>query len=1392
MPADTKLYLYLDPGGLMARAPSTFEPDQFAGWVPHQQITYLWPSGPWFRLFDLVGVPDWIAHRLWIATVMFAAGTGVWWAVRRIGLAGSAALAAAVTYQVSPFLLPYVSRTSVLLLPWAGLGWIVGLVIVAGHRTARPPEDGTGEWPAWRRRLVGWREPALIALVVVTVGSANATALALIVPAPVLWLVHAAWSGSIRWRAALAVAARTAVACLAVSLWWIAMLVVQSRHGAPVLSYSETLADVSRNSTGSEVMRSLGYWLFYVRDPFGPTTTSSLDYLASTRAIAVSYVVTLVGLAGIALTSWSGRRFAAMLVFVGAVLSVGVHPIGSPSPLMSLVANDDESGIALALRSSTRALPLLALGLAIGIGSLLAAAPTSNIRRPSLPTVRTVAAAGAVVLVLVNLPSLWRFDLVDPAIDRDQDPPAAWTDAAQALDDVGADPPARVLQLPGAEFGAFRWGYTVDQPLVGMSDHRLVTRDLLPLGEAGAMDLLYALDDRFQEGTAEVASVAPVARLLGADTVWLANDSEFERFRTARPEIVADLLGSGSTPGLGPVEEFGTPRPNVPTVPMVEPVALADDRIGRPLAPVALVGVDDPIGIARTKTDEVIVAGSGDGVVDAAAAGLLSGHELLRYSASMTAEDRQAAVDAGIPLIVTDSNRDRAHHWRGSQDVHGHTEPGGPDDDVLVPTNADQRLAVFPTDDPVLQTVAIQDGPVRAIASGYGEPFAYLPEHRAAMAIDGDPTTAWLVGGHADPVGERIRLDLAEPATELIARQPLPGPGGRRITAVDVRLDDGPPETFVLDEESTSPGGQRLAVSGAEASIEIEIRSVSEGDPARAASRAAVGFAELDVGLDPTTEWIRPPRATLEGVDGPLAIVLSRLRVDPLDRWRADPESELRRRVTLTDQRALIARVVLRLDRRAADPLVAELAGIEPAATASADRRLTGTAAHGGPAAVDGDETTAWISPIDGALGATLVLPTDGELGPELTLVQPTGGLDTITAVTVADGRTSYELAVPEPDTAGRSLVELPGPVGNGPVTLTVAGVAGRTTIDRRFGDVVGLPVAIAEIEAAGIDAIPLDRSAVVDGDCREDLLELDGRPLPLTFSSTLGALLDGQAVEATVCGGPIDLGPGEHDLRSVGRPRGLTVDRVVLTDGIDAARPRTATPVRVERDDAREREYTVGPCPDGCWLVHGEGFNDAWSATAAGDSLGRPTMVDGGFNGWWIEPTGEPVEVTVRWTAQRPVTLGIAASLLAVLACLTIVAATWRDRRVASEARTPTYRWRRPADPNRRALETGAALVIASAVCIGPIWGLAGAAVAGTAALIGRATRHPLAGRVFELVALAVTIGVAIAVVVIVRRDRPLPTAGWTEAVAHLNGAALFAITCLAAGTLLPDRRPT
>lgn len=992
LPADTRLYLYLDPGGLMRHATETWDTSQFAGFVPHQTVAYLWPSGPFYWVLERLGTPDWVAHRLWIGTLVFVAALGARWAARHLGLTGLAATVVAVVYATSPYLLPYVSRTSAMLLAWAGLGWLVGLTIRAATRTR-------------------WRDAALAALVVLTVGAVNTTALVMIAPAPVLWLLHAAAGGTISWRRAAATAARIGGLGLAVSLWWIVAVVLQSRQGADVLAFSETQGDVALTATATEALRGLGYWLFYVRDAFAPATTAAAHHLTSVAALLVGFALPTLGLAGIAVSRWAARRYAALLVATGVVLSVGVHPIDDPA----LAAPFVDHAVGLALRSSTRAGPLTVLGLALGLGALvtivaarLAAPVRRRVGRP-VP-VRLVLGALVVLLALVNLPSLWRAQLVDPALDRDQDPPAAWTAAADRLDE--GDHEYRVLQLPGAEFGAFRWGYTVDPPLPGLSGRDLVTRDLLPLGGPGAMNLLYALDDRVQAGTLEPAAVAPVARFLAADTVWVANDLAFERFRTPRPEVVADLL-TDAGPGLGPPESFGAPAVNRPEVVMVDEESRSDDRIGRRLPPVQLVPVEDPVPIVRVLDTTVLLAGDGDGIVDAAAAGLLDGTEAVVLAADRTRLERTGTdLPAETPLVVTDSNRDRAHQWRGSQDVHGFTESGGAEADVTVADPADQRLEVFETTDPATRTTAVLEADWTVQASAYGEPFAYRPEDRATMAVDGDPATAWRVADRADPIGHSISLSATDGELQLLQAQDPEAT--RRITEVEVATA-GETRTVTLNRRSWAPPGQVVTVP-ADREVTVTIKAIGDRPGGTDSGPTGVGFAELG---PVATEVVRVPSAALADATSsqPVALVLTRDRVRSTNRWRADPEPTLVRRFVLPQARSMAPEVTLRLDRRADDEVLEGLAGRAPAVVA--DRRLTGVPSARGHEALDGDPATSWVTPFNAVVGARLTIPVEADATvDEVVLTQPRGRWSRITEVVVTGAASPCGAVSPDPTSA--------------------------------------------------------------------------------------------------------------------------------------------------------------------------------------------------------------------------------------------------------------------------------------------------------------------------------------------------------------------------------------
>ncbi len=153
---DTKTYLYLDPTKFLSQVAFMWNPTVALGTVNHQYIGYLFPMGPFYAVFHLLGVPVWVAQRLWLGTILFGAGLGVLYLCRILGMKGPGPVAAALAYMLSPYFLQYAGRISVILLPWAGLPFMLGLTIVALRRG-------------------GWREPALFAFVVALVSGINAS-----------------------------------------------------------------------------------------------------------------------------------------------------------------------------------------------------------------------------------------------------------------------------------------------------------------------------------------------------------------------------------------------------------------------------------------------------------------------------------------------------------------------------------------------------------------------------------------------------------------------------------------------------------------------------------------------------------------------------------------------------------------------------------------------------------------------------------------------------------------------------------------------------------------------------------------------------------------------------------------------------------------------------------------------------------------------------------------------------------------------------------------------------------------------------------------------------------------------------------------------------------------
>ena len=108
--------------------------------------------------------------------------------------------------------------------------------------------------------------------------------------------------------------------------------------------------------------------------------------------------------------------------------------------------------------------------------------------------------------------------------------------------------------------------------------------------------------------------------------------------------------------------------------------------------------------------------------------------------------------------------------------------------------------------------------------------------------------------------------------------------------------------------------------------------------------------------------------------------------------------------------------------------------------------------------------------------------------------------------------------------------------------------------------------------------------------------------------------------------------------------PRGAPADLAAA-----GARPRGASASTVEAEvDSDGTPF---------WFVLGQSAGDGWAIDAEGAAVGPRTLVDGYANGWVVTPDGAgPVSVRLRWEPQRLVWVGLAASGVAVLACVVIV----------------------------------------------------------------------------------------------------------------------------------------
>ncbi len=1290
--ADTKQYLYLDPGRLIQGVASMWDPTVGMGTVTHQMIGYLLPMGPFYFVFHHLGVAAWVAQRLWLGTLLFTAGTGMLFLLRVLGVDGPGRPVAALAYMLSPYLLEYAARISAILMPWAGLPWMLALAVLALRRG-------------------GWRYPALFALVVAVVGGVNATSLIYAGVAPLLWFPYAVWiSREATWRRALATMGRLGLLTVAVSLWWMAGLWVQGAFGLDVLRYTETVKTVARTSLSSEVLRGLGYWFFYGQDKLGPWIQPGVDYTQRLWLVGVSYALPTLALVAAALVRWRHRAYFALMILVGAVLAVGAYPYSDPTPFGGVLKSvSNGSTVGLAMRSTGRAVPLVVLSTA----TLLGVGVTALYRRHRRAGFASVAVVGG--LVLANIFPLWNGTVIGGNLQRPEAIPSYWYAAANYVDSQSRDPAGgydtRVLGIPGSDFASYRWGNTVDPIEPGIMLRPYVARELFPYGTAGTVDLLNALDSTLQQDTFVPSSLAPTAALMSAGDVLLRSDLQFERYNTPRPQPLWSQL-SPAPAGLSTPASFGAPGPSIPAeFPMQDETTLATPP-GTPYPPpVAVFKVANPRPIVRADpaSRPLLVDGDGQGIVYAADTGILDTNAAVIYAPSLTSDPAgmKQALSAGADLLLTDTNAKQARRWGTIRENTGYVETATETPPVYDPS--DQRLPLFPGAGIDSYTVAQQRGVSLVTASAYGNPISYTPEDRPANAFDGDLRTNWTVGDFDNPVGQWLRIQLKSAVTtdHVTLVQPIYGTHNRYITTATLTFDGKDPLTVNLGSASRQTSGQVVQFPARTfRTLQITVDATDVGPRASYAGLSGVGFAEVKIGSSTqhVDEVLQLPEDMLRAAGASslqhrVVIVMTRNRA-PVVPPRRDPEPHMARTFWLPTARDFTLTGTARLSALVPDNVIdqtlGQIASNGSDVVATSSGRLTGDVNARASATIDGNPSTFWASAFGPQVNEWLQyqLPSPITFGTMNLDVMADGRHSLPTQVRIDAGGQSRLVNLP-PITNGteqNATVQVPlsfAPLTGNVIRVTFTGVKDQRTKDYYSGQPITMPIGVAEVKVPGL-AVQAGPPAQLPGTCRYDLLTLDGKPIGVTVTGTTAAAQSLAGLTFHTCGpdaSGMRLSAGNHILRTAdGQDTGVDLDQLSLasarggaplattaTATVPAATAGPAPTVKVVNQNRTVVHLQVHNPGHPFWLVLGESNDRGWSATLAnGKSLGTPKLIDGYANGWYVNPAGLPatIDATVTFTPQRVVWTALVLSALAILLCLAFV--LWpavRRRRTRSAA---------------------------------------------------------------------------------------------------------------------------
>ena len=1269
--ADTKINLHVDPGRFLADVASMWTSTGQLGDVQSgQQTGYLFPMGPFFAVGHAFGIPDWIVQRLWLGTLLALAAWGV---VRLLDALlgrprGVAHLVAGAVILLNPFVVTYANRTTVTLLAYAALPWLLLVV----HRGLR--ESHRWRWPA-----------AFGLLVAASGGGINGAVTAWMLLGPALLLCYEIAFTRIGWKQARGFVWRTLLTTVLTSLWWIVPAYVQSSYGIDFLHFTEQPGTIWGTTSATETLRLMSFWLSYVGIGFNGRAIPYFDdqhtLLFSLPVVIATLLVPAAALGGFVWTRrWRYGPFFLGLALIAVLVMQAGYPDGTALRHGLTFAYNHFVSVRF-LRASYKAAPLLAVSLAclagVAAGQAWWRLGVTWRRAIGLAVAAGVLALGAWPLVTGKAQD---HQVSYKAI------PAAWRAAARDVN-RGLPRNSRAMVLPGDLFSFYTWGGTVDPILPALSKRSVAERTEVPYADLRATDLLWTVDGLVHQRRLVPGQLAPLLSLMGVRQVITGTDDDLARSDAPPPADAASELASQGlarpTRSYGPVSSF------------------APSGVGpaQRLAQVRRYNLPRARGIVRVEpaSNPIVVDGSADAFAGLAAFGALPSNRAVLYAGDLSAASLRRLVAGGGDVVITDSNRRQAF------------VPGSLDQNVgpVLATSQDvsaDGLILDPIDrGPDYQTVASYGG-VRLVEAPASPLVPQFPEHAPYAAIDGSAQTAWLADPTLTPDRRWLQVDFAKPrAVPYVDLIPY-GDAGGSVREVEIAGHRFP----------VHAGVNRLSL-GLKSASSLRVTLTDVSPPAPGATAGAGGISELRIPGVHATEQLRAP------VDAAAALLganLDRVSLDYLFRRTTgddpfarnttsapysdgdvhdpgDAEQVMRRTFDVPARRSFTSSAWVSAFPQTPDDTLDRLAGYRGPIHATSSSRAQGQPQWRASAALDGDPASAWIG--DFGAGAPVWIqwstPTPVRVT-TLTLRPAAQPVRTPTLVRVTwPGGSTGALRV-----AAGGRVKLPRPVRAARFRIDVlrgAAPAGATAADRGA-------VGIAEIEGVGA-RVPPPRAATLNTPCGTVSFTVGGAIVPMRVSGSMAAFDQGTPLRATACGRPVTLSSGTQQL--VVSPGPFAVDYLRLSS--PAARPPLATGssghvVAVGTAGRGSYDHVRVSVSRPSWLVLGEGYNRGWQAFCNGRSLGAPTPIDGYANGWQVRPGCQSVRFS--FAPNRVAKLAYLVSAIAGLLCLLALIGShqWRvesRRTAARDEREPHVFPVRPA---------GAPWPVGSALAAAVIAGLA------------------------------------------------------------------------------------